>query len=90
MEPAKFTPSELGQLVGQAVSWMQEQREKFLPSSHPLSDDQNRNLQPFFSAETLGRLRVVAPPRLAKRFPILRFTRKCEQEARAWCQMQRT
>lgn len=59
MEPVKFTPSGLGQLIAQAVSWMQEQREKFLPSSHPISDEQRRNLQPFFSGEILGRLRVV-------------------------------
>lgn len=76
MEPAKFTPSELGQLVGQAVSWMQEQREKFLPSSHPLSDEQNRNLRPFFSVEILGRLRVVDASATGQKIPYPPFYEK--------------
>jgi hypothetical protein len=48
MEPAKFTSIELGQLVAQAVSWMKEQRENFLSSSQPLSEDQKRDLNKFF------------------------------------------
>jgi len=76
MEPAKFTPSELGQLVAQAVSWMQEQRENFLPSSHPLSKDQNRDLQPFFSSEILGRLRVVDAHAAGQKIPYPPFYEK--------------
>jgi hypothetical protein len=44
MQPTKFTSSELEDLVAQTVSWMQEQRERFLPSSHALNEDHNRNL----------------------------------------------
>jgi hypothetical protein len=76
MEPPKFTPSELGQLVAQAVSWMQEQRESFLPSSHPLSEEQNRNLQSFFSAEILGRLRVVDAHATGQKIPYPPFYEK--------------
>jgi hypothetical protein len=81
MEPAKFTPSELGQLVAQAVSWMHEQRESFFPSSHPLSEEQNRNLEPFFSAKILDGLRVVDAHATGQKFLIPRFTRKCGLEA---------
>lgn len=76
MEPAKFTPSELGQLVAQAVSWMREQREKFLPSSHSLSDEQVRNLQPFFSSQILSRLRIVDASATGQKIPYPPFYEK--------------
>ncbi len=59
VEPAKFTPVELAALVAEAVSWLKQQREKFLPSSIPLSSAQKKQLQPFFTAEILDRLRIV-------------------------------
>jgi hypothetical protein len=45
MEAAKFTPPELEQLVAQAIAWMQEQREAFLPSSLPLTEEQKAHLR---------------------------------------------
>ena len=69
MEPAKFTPGELEDLVAQTVSWMWEQREKFLPSSHPLNEDQYSNLLPFYSAEILYRLRVVVASATGQKIP---------------------
>jgi hypothetical protein len=76
MEPAKFTPGELGQLVAQAVSWMQEQREKFLPSSHALSEEQNKNLRLFFLAKILSRLRVVDASATGQKIPYPPFYEK--------------
>ena len=55
---------------------MHEQREKFLPSSHPLSEEQNRNLQSFFSAEILGRLRVVHAHATGQKIPYPPFYEK--------------
>jgi hypothetical protein len=69
MEAAKFTPIELEQLVAQAVSWLEEQRHKFLPSSHPLNTEQVGNLRPFFSAEILGRLRIVDAHATGQKIP---------------------
>jgi hypothetical protein len=76
MKPSKFTPAELAELVAQMVLWMQEQRERFLPSSHPLSEEQNRNLQPFFSTETLNRLRVVDASATGQKIPYPPFYEK--------------
>jgi hypothetical protein len=59
MEPPKFTPSELAALIAEAVSWLNQQRAKFLPSSIPLHIEQKKMLKPFFTAEILDRLRVV-------------------------------
>jgi hypothetical protein len=76
MEPVKFSPSELVDLVAQTVSWLQEQRKKFLPSSHPLNEDQLRNLQPFFSTEILNRLRVVDAIATGQKIPYPPFYEK--------------
>jgi hypothetical protein len=76
MEPAKFTAAELEELVAQTISWMQEQRQKFLPASHPLTEDLERHLKPFFSAETLGRLRIVDASKTGDKIPYPPFYEK--------------
>lgn len=76
MEPAKFTAAELEDLIAQAVSWIEEQREKFLPSSRPLIAQQKARLQPFFSAETLDRLRIVEASKTGERIPYPPFYEK--------------
>ena len=58
------------------MSWLQEQREKFLPLSHPLSEEQNQKLQPFFSAEILGRLRIVDASTSEQKIPYPPFYEK--------------
>jgi len=59
VEPPKFTPAELAALVAEMASWVKQQRAKFLPSSIPLNSEQRKNLQPFFTAEILDRLRII-------------------------------
>jgi hypothetical protein len=59
VEPPKFTPVELTALIGEAVAWLHQQREKFLLSSIPLESSQKKELRPFFTAEILDRLRIV-------------------------------
>jgi hypothetical protein len=59
VEPAKFTPAELAALIAEGVAWLDQQREKFLPSSIPLESSQKKELRPFFTAEILDRLRIV-------------------------------
>lgn len=59
MEPAKFTPAEQAALIREAVSWMQQQREKFLPSASELTRDQRVSLAPFFTQAILDRFRIV-------------------------------
>jgi hypothetical protein len=76
MEPAKFTAAELEQLVAQTILSMQEQREKFLPSSHPLTEEQASHLKPFFSAEILGRLRIVDASKTGDKIPYPPFYEK--------------
>lgn len=80
MEPVKFTPPELEQLVAQAISWMQEQRETFLPSSHPLTEEQKANLRLFFCAEILDRLRIAEASKTGQEIPYPPFYEK----VRAW------
>lgn len=58
MEPARFTPAELAALVAETVSWLKQQREKFLPYGIPLSNAQKMQLQPFFTAEILDRVKI--------------------------------
>jgi len=69
MQPTKFTPSELEDLVAQTVTWMRDQRERFFPSSHSLNEDQYKNLLPFFSPEILNRMRVVDAPATGQKIP---------------------
>src|SRR5256885_7652841 len=76
MEAAKFTPQELEQLVAQTVGWMQAQREHFLSSSLPLSEEQHSHLRPFFSGEILGRLRVVDASKTGQKIPYPPFYEK--------------
>lgn len=76
MEPAKFTAAELEQLVAETVLWMQEQRERFFPSSHPLSEEHKSHLKPFFSAEILGRLRIVDASKSGEKIPYPPFYEK--------------
>jgi hypothetical protein len=76
MEPAKFTAAELEELVAQTISWMHEQRQKFLPSSYPLTEDLERHLKPFFSAVTLGRLRIVDASKTGDKIPYPPFYEK--------------
>ena len=59
MQPPEFTPMELDSLIGEAVSWLNKQREHYLPSSCPLDDHQKVELAPFFSGDILGRVRIL-------------------------------
>lgn len=58
MEPPKFTHAELSGLIGEAVAWMQQQRDKYHPLSDPLSEVEKVKLRPFFPAEILDDLRI--------------------------------
>lgn len=58
MEPPKFTPAELAELVAEAVAWIRQQRDKYYPLSDPLSEPVKNSLRPFFPAEMLDRLRI--------------------------------
>jgi hypothetical protein len=58
VEPPKFTQTELDGLVAEAVSWLQQQRDKYYPLGGPLSEDQTNKLRPFFAQEILNRLRI--------------------------------
>src|SRR5579863_2364473 len=58
VEPPKFTQAELSGLIGEAVAWMQQQREKYHPLSSPLSEPAKIKLRPFFPAEILDRVRI--------------------------------
>jgi hypothetical protein len=59
VEPPKFSPEELNSLVTEAISWLLQQQELFLPSSIPLDGNQKKELQPFFPAEILGQARIL-------------------------------
>jgi len=63
-------------LVAQAISWMQEQREKFLPSSYALQEEQKANLRPLFSAEILDRLRIAEASKTGQKIPYPPFYEK--------------
>lgn len=76
MEPAKFTAAELKELVAQTVLWMQEQRAKFLPTSHPLTEEHESHLKPFVSRELLGRLRIVDASKTGEKIPYPPFYEK--------------
>lgn len=59
METPKFTPMELDSLIGEAVAWLNKQRESYLPSSIPLDDHQKSALNPFFPRKVLSRARIL-------------------------------
>ncbi len=59
MDTGKFTPAELTALTSEAVLWLNQQREKFIPLGTSLSESQRKSLLPFFSAEILDRVRIV-------------------------------
>jgi hypothetical protein len=69
MEPPKFSPADLAALIGEAVLWMQQQRDKFLPRGRPLTPDQRAKLLHFFSLENLDRLRIVDISRTGETIP---------------------
>ena len=50
---------ELDSLIGEAVAWLNKQREAYLPSSIPLDDHQKSELNPFFPHEVLERARIL-------------------------------
>jgi hypothetical protein len=58
VEAPKFTQAELTELVDAAVSWLQQQRDKYHPLASPLSEAEKAKLDPFFPAEILDRLRI--------------------------------
>ncbi len=58
MQPPKFTEAELAALIGEAVAWLRQEREKYYAISEPLTEPVKLKLRPFFSAEALDRLRV--------------------------------
>lgn len=58
VEPPKFTPEQLSVLLQQGVSWIHQQRARFLPSSVPLDQQQKAHLGPFFPSEILDRTRI--------------------------------
>jgi hypothetical protein len=59
LEPPELTPQELTALIAEAVSWLKQQRETFLPYGIPLSSTEKTQLQPFFTAEILELFRIV-------------------------------
>jgi hypothetical protein len=63
VEPPKFSQAELAGLVAEAVAWMQQQRDRYYPLGEPLSEPEKTKLRPFFTVESLDRLRIkhVAP-----------------------------
>jgi hypothetical protein len=69
VEPPKFTSEELNSLIAEAISWLHQQRELFLPSSIPLDSNQRTELQPFFPAEILGRARIVDASQTGETIP---------------------
>ena len=48
----------MARLVAEAAFWVRQQREKHYPLGQPLSETEKLELQPFFSAETLNRVRI--------------------------------
>jgi hypothetical protein len=58
VEPPKFTPAELSGLIGEAVAWMQQQRDHYRPLSDPLPEVVKDKLRPFFPSDVLERLRI--------------------------------
>jgi hypothetical protein len=58
VEPPKFTPAELAGLIGEAVAWMQEQRDKYHSLCNPLPEAVKVKLRPFFPSDILERLRI--------------------------------
>jgi hypothetical protein len=76
VENAKFTPAELAALVTEAGSWLRQQREKFLPYGIPLSSVQKMQLEPFFTAEILDRVRIVNLPQIGETMPSPPFFEK--------------
>jgi hypothetical protein len=76
-ESARSTPVELADLVAEAVSWWrQQQREKFLPYGIPLSDAQQTQLKPFFTAELLDQVRIVKLSQTGESIPYPPFYEK--------------
>ncbi len=69
MEPPKFTPAEMAGLIAEAAAWVREQREKYRPISHPLSEQIKANLRPFFPAEILDELRIKDVSRTGETIP---------------------
>ena len=69
MEPPKFTSDQLNSLITEAISWLHQQRELFLPSSVPLDENQRAELQPFFPAEILARARIVDASQTGESIP---------------------
>ena len=76
VESAKFTPTELTILVAEAVSWWELQREKFLPLGIPLSNAQQTQLIPFFTAELLDQVRIVKLTQTGESIPYPPFYEK--------------
>jgi hypothetical protein len=66
VESAKFT---LAELAAEAVSWLRQQREKFLPYGVPLSNAQKMQLNPFFTLEILDAVRIVNLPQTGESIP---------------------
>jgi hypothetical protein len=58
VEAQKFTQAELAGLIGEAVRWIQEQRDKYYSLSTPLSESVKVKLRQCYPAEILDRLRV--------------------------------
>lgn len=69
MQPPKFTEPELAGLVAETVLWMQQQREKYRDAGGPLTEEQRAELQRFFPAEILDRLRIVEVWRTGETIP---------------------
>jgi hypothetical protein len=58
VELRKFTPAELSGFIGEAIAWMHQQRDHYLPLSESLSETVKGSLRPFFSSDILERLRI--------------------------------
>lgn len=76
MEHARLTPAELSELVGEAGSWLRQQREKFRPHGVPLGNTERTVLAPFFTADILDRVRLVNLPQMGETMPSPPFFEK--------------
>jgi len=76
VENAKLTPAVLSALATEAGSWLRQQREKFYPQGHPLSDIHRTQLEPFFAAQILDTVRIVNLPQIGETMPSPPFFQK--------------
>lgn len=87
MEPAKFTAAELGRFDRSSRFVDRGAAGEISTIQPPLIAEQKAHLQPFFSAKTLDRLRIVEASKMGEKTPYPPFYEKVRAGARAWCPM---